>query len=346
MQQIIRVNTQILYVLICLLGLAACDGDSGSTPQFTPPPSASPAPINRTASFELAGLQENPAVKTSASGSAVLTLELNSGTLTGSITTSVVNVTAAHIHSAFAGMNGDIILTLDQSSDDASRWLVPDNTVLTAIDAFSFLNGELYVNVHSDINPAGELRGQVLLDNFTLILSDLTGAAEVPATSTLSSGRAALTVNTDTLAMVLNATSDVPDATAAHIHENFAGANGAVIIPLDQDANNIGNFSISETFTQAQYDSLIHSATTPSGELRAQLLPDNITVIVNDLTGDAEVPAVTSASSGRASLTVNTDTLAMVLNANSDVPDATAAHIHENFGRCDSCRSELCPYPA
>ncbi len=112
-----------------------------------------------------------------------------------------------------------------------------------------------------------------------------------------------------------------------------------MIIPLDQDADNIGNFSISETFTQAQYDSLlagglyvnIHSATTPSGELRAQLLPDNITVIVNDLTGDAEVPAVTSASSGRASLTVNTDTLAMVLNANSDVPDATAAHIHENF---------------
>jgi len=200
------------------------------------------------AQLALSGSQENPVVTTSASGTGSFTLNLGTGALTGFITVTGVEVTAAHLHKAFAGQNGDVIVALSQDNVDATLWLVPDDTILSAEDMESFTTGELYANAHSDANPGGEVRGQLLADNVTVIWTGLSGDNEVPAVTSAASGRAALTVNSDDMSVILHAaTSDLDGVTAAHIHLGFAGQNGGVILGLEQDMADMNHWSLART---------------------------------------------------------------------------------------------------
>ncbi len=330
-------------------GIADLSGDSlaqltasidASDESLTEAISVARGDSNRAA-IVLSGDAEVPAVSTSAAGWGSMTLDLASGALTGSVTVTGVEVTAAHIHKAFAGISGDVSISLSQGSD-ASQWVVPDDTTLSAEEMTSFSSGEFYVNVHSETNPAGEIRGQLLTDSISVIWSTLSGDNENPAVASAASGRAALTLNSEDMSVVLHATtSDLDDSSAAHIHQGFAGVNGGVVVGLEQDANDSNHWLLSNTVLDSDvYAALwagelyvnVHSATNAGGELRGQLLPDNISVIWSALSGDNENPAVTSAASGRAALTLNSNDMSVVLHATtSDLDDASAAHIHQGF---------------
>src|SRR5713226_4600274 len=107
----------------------------------------------------LSGDQEAPAVKTSASGSGTIVVASSDKSVSGSITTSGVVATAAHIHEAARGQNGPVIIPLTKSSENS--WSVPAGAKLTDAQYASYLKGNLYVNVHSAANKGGEIRGQL-----------------------------------------------------------------------------------------------------------------------------------------------------------------------------------------
>jgi hypothetical protein len=79
--------------------------------------------------------------------------------VTGSIDTSGIEGTAAHIHSGATGTNGPVVVALTKTA--TARWSVPAGTKLTAAQYKSYRAGELYVNVHSDQYPNGEMRVQL-----------------------------------------------------------------------------------------------------------------------------------------------------------------------------------------
>ncbi len=106
----------------------------------------------------LSGSQEVPAVTTSASGSGTITVG-DDMSISGSVTTTGVAGTAAHIHMAAAGQNGPVIVPLTKSGDNG--WAVPAGTKLTDAQFAAFKAGNLYVNVHSEANKGGEIRGQI-----------------------------------------------------------------------------------------------------------------------------------------------------------------------------------------
>lgn len=106
----------------------------------------------------LSGAQEVPPVTTSASGSGTITVG-DDMSISGSVTTTGVAGTAAHIHMAAAGQNGSVIVPLTKSGDNG--WAVPAGTKLTDAQFAAFKAGNLYVNVHSDANKGGEIRGQI-----------------------------------------------------------------------------------------------------------------------------------------------------------------------------------------
>lgn len=106
----------------------------------------------------LSGANEVPAVKTSAKGEGTITIEDNMA-VTGSVTTSGLNGTMAHIHEAAAGKNGPPIITLQKKGDN--EWMVPANAKLTEAQYKAYKAGDLYVNVHSDAHKAGEIRDQL-----------------------------------------------------------------------------------------------------------------------------------------------------------------------------------------
>ena len=106
----------------------------------------------------LSGTEEVPPVTTAAKGSGTLMIG-NDGAVSGSITTTGVAATAAHIHEGPAGKNGPVVVPFAKSGDN--DWGPAAGAKLTDAQMASFKAGNLYVNVHSAANPGGELRGQL-----------------------------------------------------------------------------------------------------------------------------------------------------------------------------------------
>jgi hypothetical protein len=106
----------------------------------------------------LNGAQEVPPVATAATGSGTITV-LMDRSVSGTVTTSGIVGTAAHIHMAAPGQNGSVIVPLNQTGENL--WAVPNSIRLNDAQYEAYRQGNLYVNVHSAANPAGEIRGQV-----------------------------------------------------------------------------------------------------------------------------------------------------------------------------------------
>ena len=106
----------------------------------------------------LSGSQEVPPVTTAATGSGTITVGADKS-VSGSVTTTGVAATAAHIHIGAAGKNCPVIIPLTKTGDNV--WSVSAGAKLTDAQYESYKAGDLYVNVHSAANKGGEVRGQL-----------------------------------------------------------------------------------------------------------------------------------------------------------------------------------------
>lgn len=106
----------------------------------------------------LSGAQEVPPVMTSASGVGAIMVAPD-GAVSGTITTTGVEGTMAHIHEAPMGQNGPVIVPFTKTADNI--WSAPAGAKLTDAQLQSLKNGNLYLNVHSATNKPGEIRAQL-----------------------------------------------------------------------------------------------------------------------------------------------------------------------------------------
>lgn len=114
----------------------------------------------------LDGAQETPPVTTTAAGTGSLTVNADTGTVSGSLTITVAPATAigaAHVHSGDRGVAGSVLIPLTDSGGGV--WSVAANaTPLTQAQKDLFIAGNLYFNVHTAAVggfPNGEIRGQI-----------------------------------------------------------------------------------------------------------------------------------------------------------------------------------------
>jgi len=105
----------------------------------------------------LTGANEVPPVSAQGSGEGTITVG-DDGAVSGSVMTKGVSGTMAHIHEGAAGKNGPVIVPLTKEGD---TYKVPAGAKLTDAQMKSFKAGDLYVNVHTDANKGGEVRGQL-----------------------------------------------------------------------------------------------------------------------------------------------------------------------------------------
>jgi hypothetical protein len=117
------------------------------------------APAAFAADVKLSGDQEVPPVKTAASGSGNISVAAD-GAVSGSVMTTGLAGTAAHIHQGAAGKNGPVVVPLTKSAD-GNTWSVPPGSKLNADQLKAYQAGELYVNVHTEANKGGEIRAQL-----------------------------------------------------------------------------------------------------------------------------------------------------------------------------------------
>ncbi|WP_143870868.1 CHRD domain-containing protein [Catenovulum sediminis] len=289
---------------------------------------------------KLDGKQEVPMVMTDAWGWGEIKVDIEDNMVKGMIDTYDIDATAAHIHLGFAGENGGVAVALDMSSDKAGMWVVPD-TMLSDEEIDMILDGGAYINVHTEAHPSGEIRGQILPYGVEIEPVNLSGMQEVPAVDTDASAHAWLTIDYDWQIVYLNVmTMGIDDATMAHVHEGFAGSNGSAAITLSQNPDNSDHWWAEFDFDDVDWDMFemggyyinVHTSTVGSGELRGQIALEDAHVLITELSGDQEVPAVTTDASGVAALTVyeNADgTGEFVLNVMTDITDASSAHIHK-----------------
>jgi hypothetical protein len=125
----------------------------------------------------LSGANEVPAVTTTATGNATLSVSGAEITYTVNVT-NLSNAVVAHIHVAPAGQNGPVRLNLCGTGDPQPACTsgtavlatgTNGTTVGTPAITFDSLlsamrTGGAYVNVHTSANPGGEIRGQVAAD--------------------------------------------------------------------------------------------------------------------------------------------------------------------------------------
>ena len=131
-----------MLVACIVVSLAGCAGTGGSG----------------TLQVTLSGANEVPPVNTAAAGFASFTIG-EDRSVAGSVTTSGVIGTAAHIHEGAPGKNGPVIVPLEKSSDNT--WAIKPGAKLDGAQFEAFKAGNLYVNVHSAANKGGEIRGQL-----------------------------------------------------------------------------------------------------------------------------------------------------------------------------------------
>jgi len=105
----------------------------------------------------LTGAEQVPPVSVQGSGSGSFRVA-EDGTITGSVTTKDVQGTMAHIHRGAKGANGPVIVPLDKNGD---TYTAPAGRKLTAEQINDLKAGNLYVNVHTNRNKGGEVRGQL-----------------------------------------------------------------------------------------------------------------------------------------------------------------------------------------
>ena len=114
-------------------------------------------PGSGATSVKLSGTEAVPPASTSGAGSGSFRIA-DDGSISGSVTTTGVEGTMAHIHMAAKGQNGPVIVPLTKTGDTYS---VPEGRKLTEAQMQAYKAGNLYVNVHSNRYKGGEVRAQL-----------------------------------------------------------------------------------------------------------------------------------------------------------------------------------------
>ena len=142
-------NIKTLLAVLATVALAACANVQNMMPDWMPGSGAT--------QVKLSGANEVPPVTTSGSGSGSFRVGPD-GSVSGSVTTTGVPGTAAHIHQGAKGQNGPVILPLTKNGD---TYIAPAAAKFTAAQLQAFKSGNTYVNVHTTQNKGGEVRGQL-----------------------------------------------------------------------------------------------------------------------------------------------------------------------------------------
>ena len=254
------------------------------------------------------------------------------------------NFAAAHFHNAALGVNGGVVRTLsgDFNGNSASgTWSVSDPEPLTPQLITALLKGDLYVNVHTDSFPSGEIRGQVNLQSGTKFQAKLTSDQEVQTVTSDAKGSASFTFTDAGLVYDVTVEGLSAPISAAHFHNAAAGVNGGVVRTISGDFN--GNTASGvwaatdpEPLTPALIQQLlagnlylnVHTSNNPGGEIRGQVLLGGGMGFTAGLDAAQEVGTVTSDAMGTSSLTLASAGLIYNLTIQGLQGTFTMAHFH------------------
>jgi hypothetical protein len=145
-------------VLITSLFFAGCKKDDDDEPES----------LIKKVTVQMTGAQEVPPVTTSGSGTAEIsydpTIKVIAYKLTWQLGSPSSTTTNMHFHGSETGsdaVSSGVVIPITGFSTGSSGTLTGTTPALTDVQAAQLLAGKWYVNIHSSIYPAGELRGNI-----------------------------------------------------------------------------------------------------------------------------------------------------------------------------------------
>lgn len=251
--------------------------------------------------------------------------------------------TAAHFHGpADASQAAGVIISLVPFNESAfgSNGYISGTVTLSSDQLAEMVDGLTYVNVHTALNPGGEIRGQVVPQVIGVPLSvSLSGAAEQPNPITTSGvGFGLFSLEGDQLKVNLVYSNLSAVATDIQIYAPATSLQSTSAV-VDLGPLVIGGFGPrgalagSVPLTPGQRELIlggmsylnIKTTANPDGEIRGQLAP---VLMVSALSGPNEAPSIATPGFGAGTLVLVGDQLTLDVTYQMLTSIATASHIH------------------
>lgn len=307
----------------------------------------------------LSGANEYPFVTSMAVGQVIAELQGNMLMVSGAFSGLESAASAAHIHLGTAGTGGGVVFELEMALDagaTSGMFTASANTfALTADEVADFLNREFYVNIHTANYPAGEIRGQFLLESQVFFNAYLTGSQSVPDASSGGHGVVAAEISGNRLTLSgsfseLASGVDLSIGGGTHLHIGLPGTTGSVLFPLlaslDPDLTggvyepSLNTLTLDSVQLQAVLDRAtyinIHTLDLPNGEIRGNLLAEAAAYFCSPFSGVSQTPAVDANGTGMLILEVSGNSATAMgaftdLDTDFDGNIAGGAHLHNGL---------------
>lgn len=291
----------------------------------------------------LTGAQELPPVTTlsKATGNFILT---HRGLVFNMTINSADSIIAAHFFKGPEGMIGELVRTITEISGKraAGIWKFNDAIPLTSDLLAELMKGNIYINLLTEKNRTGEIRGQLKMVNGTMFTANLTPFQIRSGTPKNQTGRGTANFYFTNEGLAYNITVTGTDTIkSSHIHIGAIGVDDRLKIVkgvsefVRYTANGLWKYSdtlqalssdlIDRLFKGELYLNIRTKVDTLGG-LRGQILLANGTTFRADLTGSQEVPQVATNAKGTATFALTNEGLSYNVTVDSIV--ISAAHFH------------------
>ena len=195
------------------------------------------------------------------------------------------------------------------------------NSTLSTGQLADLSAGKLYVQATSTAHPQGELRGQILPANVSVVWASFSGAQEVPAVTSSVSGVASVTVNAATNKAAINANISINDSTGVELRTGSSSTIGISLAMLVAD-NAVAGHWLNEdvtltsadvaNFSSSKWYLNVLTAAHATGEVRAQIAQTPPTL--TQLQANIFTPKCASCHNGTGTLLPGVQNLTSVAN--------------------------------
>ena len=234
--------------------------------------------LNKTFVANLTSKQETPSTSSNGTGTGYFMLTSEGLHYNVEFTGLTGSVTAAHIHTGAIGVAGPARHSIQFTNGVASgTWKLAD---MTKDDLTMLLNGDVYVNIHTNSFGDGEIRGQLMNKKAEIFHGMLTADQQTGDVTSTATGMVHAALYGNNLVYMVSYKGLTTAFSAAHFHTGAIGENGSVSKEISCDTSDMMCSGVWTNLSDADKQALwsgnmyvnVHTTKYPNGEIRAQLM--------------------------------------------------------------------------